>query len=284
VNRPWSESDVAFLTENYSRLGGKGVAQVLGRSHGAVKVKASLLGLRRFQDDISFFTKWTNESAYVIGLWAADGYANVRPGKGVAVSITQKEKEILLKIKELVGRGCLYYIWQNDSHRYTLHSRALYDHLCKVFGQDVSRKSKTLQWPDIPDKYVRHFVRGYCDGDAHVGVSKRNEPQIWVSSGSSTLMDAVLEYVFCMTGIMGGRYMANDGMHLVIYTGIKAVCLASWLYADGDLAMRRKLKAASEIARVNQSRVNSKSVTSKMMSMFPEILSRYRNLVERFAS
>eukprot|EP01084_Bolivina_argentea_P027516 51144_1 len=35
----------------------------------------------------------------------------------------------------------------------------------------IPRKSLTLQWPNnIPDEYMHHFVRGYCDGDGCIHI------------------------------------------------------------------------------------------------------------------
>lgn len=44
-SRPWSDSDIAFLKENYQKRGARGCATVLGRNYQVVSRKARQLGL-----------------------------------------------------------------------------------------------------------------------------------------------------------------------------------------------------------------------------------------------
>lgn len=278
VNKPWSGGDITFLTENYARLETREIAERLGRSPGATRLKAHNLGLEKFPDDISFFTKWTEESTYIIGFWAADGYVNVRDGKGIRFSISQTgDVEILRRIQALVGKGTICWIRQSESWRYEWSSAKLYPFLCDLFGRDVRHKSRILQWPSIPDGYVRHFLRGYCDGDAHIGIDSRDTPQIRVSSGSEKFIDSVLFKVCKLVGIQGTRSTTKLGTHLALYSSIKATCLAKWLYSDCWLAMDKKLESATEVASVKQRRVNRASVMPRMMEVFPA-LRAYGNL------
>lgn len=271
VRRAWTEKDVAFLQENYHLLSPEEIVDRLRRSEGAIKQKAFKLGLTKFPDDISFFTNWSEESAYFVGLFAADGYAQVRKGKGTAISITLKDRELLERIQVLIGRGNLYHVKQWNTYRYELNGKNLYEYLCTLFGHNVQRKSRTLQWPCIPDRYVRHFIRGYCDGDGHIGFEKRGTPQVRFYCGSEIFRDAVLTNVQKFTGIIGTVSLAINNVHLALYTGIKAICLAQWLYSDCKLSLERKQKVATELA-ASRRRYNRASITPKMQRMFSYIL------------
>jgi hypothetical protein len=56
--------------------------------------------------------------------------------------------------------------------------------------------------------------------------------------------------------------------------GIKAVCLADWLYRDATIALERKAVIAREM--MDSSGVaRADSLTPKMREMFPHILERY---------
>lgn len=271
MRKEWTEEETIFLQENYHLLSYEDVKQRLGRSGGAIRQKANKLGLAKFHDDISFFTKWSEESAYFIGLFAADGYAQVREGKGTVISITLKDGELLERIQKIVNRGNLYYIKRYDSYRYELNSRHLYDNLCVLFGHNVQRKSRTLQWPNIPDKYVRHFIRGECDGDGHISFDKRGTPQIRFYCGSEDFRDAILTKIERFTGIVGTKSTGIFTVYLALYAGIKAICLAQWLYSDCNLALERKRKVALEVAAARR-KYNYASVTPKMQEMFAPIL------------
>ncbi|HUX30106.1 MAG TPA: LAGLIDADG family homing endonuclease [Thiobacillus sp.] len=265
-----------WLVENYADVPTREIAEQIGCSMGAVKQQAHKLGLAKYPDDISFFENWTAESAYIIGLWAADGYANVRPGKGVAISISQSHGDGMMEtIREIVGQGSVYHIPQHGSMRWTLYSRRFYEFLNKLFGHDVRAKSRGLQWPDVPPKYERDFIRGFCDGDGHIGIDKRGRSQIRFYCGSEAFRDALLSKIANRTGIEGTTSLAINDVHLIIYSGIKAVCLANWLYRDGDMAIARKMDAAREIQVQKQDRINKDSLTPKMRQTFPTILGRY---------
>lgn len=271
MRKEWTEEETIFLRENYHLLSYEEIMQRLRRSGGAIRVKANKLRLVKFPDDVSFFTRWSEESAYFIGLFAADGYAQVRNGKGTIISITLKDKELLDRIQASVGRGNLYYIKKYDTFRYELNGRHLYDYLCVLFGHNVQRKSRTLQWPNIPDKYIRHFIRGECDGDGHVSFDKRGTPQIRFYCGSEIFRDAILAKIREFTGIEGTKSVGINTVYLALYTGIKAICLAQWLYSDCNLALERKRKVALEVAAARR-RYNRASVTPKMQGMFAGIL------------
>lgn len=271
MRKEWTEEETIFLQENYHLLSYKEIVQRLGRSGGAIRVKANKLGLIKFPDDISFFTKWSEESAYFIGLFAADGYAQVRNGKGTIISITLKDKELLDRIQTSVGRGSLYYIKKYDSFRYELNSRHLYAYLCRVFGHNVQRKSRTLQWPDISDEYVKHFIRGYCDGDGHISFDKRGTAQIRFYTGSFHFRNVLITKIRQFTGIEGTVSTGINDVYLALYTSIKAICLAQWLYSDCTLVLERKYKVAMELAAARR-RYNRASVTPKMQEMFTSIL------------
>jgi hypothetical protein len=278
MKRPWSEADVAFLRANYTELSHLELMEKLGRSHGAIRLKASQLGLRKFPDDISFFENWSDDSAHVIGFWAADGYVNVREHE-TRFSISQtNNRQILEDIQALVGRGTICWIRQTKSWRYEFASKKLYQMFNELFGHDVRHKSRILQWPVISEQCVRHFLRGYCDGDAHIGIDKRGVPQIRVSSGSRDFIDAVLTVMMKHVGIQGTTHTTKLGTNLALYTGIKAICSAKWLYSDCTLAIAEKKETALQMAKMQQSCVNRASVSPKMMRLFPEILAPYPNL------
>lgn len=104
--------------------------------------------------------------AYVLGFWFADGY--MRKEKSYRIIFTSADKSILLKIrkvlssshpvrdkKEKKGGG---YTWD-----LILCSKRLYEQLQRLGGH--RRKSRTMQFPSVPQKYLSDFVRGYFDGD-----------------------------------------------------------------------------------------------------------------------
>jgi intein-encoded DNA endonuclease-like protein len=58
-------------------------------------------------------------------------------------------------------------------------------------------KSRTIEFPDIPEKYIRHFIRGCWDGDGSVAIRwldyMKTKPKITASfvSGSRSFIESM---------------------------------------------------------------------------------------------
>lgn len=134
---------------------------------------------RRYDCDHSFFNIIDSEiKAYVLGFIAADGYIS-RPQRSrkqspqVVLSLATKDRDHLLTIKECLrsnhpirdynysgrpGQG------KNKPYAsFSIRSKELVDGLAQ-FGV-VSAKTRLIRWPDLAQSLLRHFLRGYFDGD-----------------------------------------------------------------------------------------------------------------------
>lgn len=121
----------------------------------------------------AFFDSWTQEMAYVLGYFYADGSledASYLRGKYIRVSSV--ERYSILRIKRWLGSEHTIVeqkpAWENGKTKYLLRigSHKLYDKLTSL-GL-YPNKSLTIQFPDIPKEYLHHFIRGYLDGDGCV--------------------------------------------------------------------------------------------------------------------
>ncbi len=116
-----------------------------------------------------FFKKWTPDMAYVLGFFAADGYLtlNRRGGQFWCIQITDKDllqsiRAVLQskhKISERLGRGKPLYRLQIGSVEMCSDLRRL------GFKE---RKADSMSIPNVPQKYLPHFTRGYFDGDGNI--------------------------------------------------------------------------------------------------------------------
>jgi hypothetical protein len=141
-----------------------------------------------------FFDTWSPEMAYVLGVIYSDG--NIHPGKlrnpsskttclVPRVSIHQKEPELLQKVLSLMGSNAKIYhrgkkiyhhkmsgkeIVAGEISWFNLHGEQVYDALLKLGV--TPNKSLTVNFPQIPQQFVRHFIRGCWDGDGSVYIDK----------------------------------------------------------------------------------------------------------------
>ncbi len=136
-----------------------------------------------------FFSEWSPAAAYVLGVIFTDGNlaltkasdGSMRFGSG-RVSISQKEPELLEKVGKLIDySGKMHfqprreYRGRNIGELYTISfsSDRVFADLIR-FGL-LPRKSLKIQFPAMPVKMRRHFIRGCWDGDGSVYIDKRSE-------------------------------------------------------------------------------------------------------------
>jgi intein-encoded DNA endonuclease-like protein len=141
----------------------------------------------------NFFKKWTSEMAYVLGFFVADGtmIKNNRGAHFIEFYIT--DKDILMRMREVLNSNHKVSVRNRKKgwklgYRLQIGSKEIFNDLTNLgFTQN---KSKKLLFPNIPVKYLSHFVRGYFDGDGCIYFKKhkakdRINPR-WVFSSRFT--------------------------------------------------------------------------------------------------
>ena len=103
--------------------------------------------------------------AYVLGFWFADGY--MRKERSYRILFSGKDKEILLQIRRALNSNHPIRLIPSDNCYFiSFCSKKLYEDLTMLGG--LRRKSKTIEFPNIPKKFMADFIRGYFDGDGSV--------------------------------------------------------------------------------------------------------------------
>lgn len=118
----------------------------------------------------------TEQKAYWLGFMFADGF--VSRGKRnnfiTSIELEEKDKSHIEKFKNTINhKNKLYY----SSRTYTktwkilISSKEMFDDL--ISHGCVERKSLILDWPmHVPNDLIRHFIRGYFDGDGCIMITK----------------------------------------------------------------------------------------------------------------
>lgn len=122
----------------------------------------------RYKTD--FFKTWSPEMAWVLGLLYTDGYITEH-----MVGLASIDVELLSSVGALLFNRfeISEYLQPDGRNRISklgvYHPKILSD--LRSLGLE-ERKSLTMQFPNVPDEYVRHFIRGCWDGDGGFTVSK----------------------------------------------------------------------------------------------------------------
>jgi len=116
--------------------------------------------------------EWTPESAYILGFFAADGTMTINPRGSKYIEFVSNDYEILEKVCGLLGASqkistkTRLYETSALTYRVQIGSKYLFDKFTELGF--LPNKSKVLKFPELPKDLIRHFVRGYFDGDGCV--------------------------------------------------------------------------------------------------------------------
>ncbi|MFZ2975672.1 MAG: LAGLIDADG family homing endonuclease [Candidatus Moraniibacteriota bacterium] len=213
----------------------------------------------------NFFKKWTAEMAYVLGFFAADGcmIRNNRGAHFIEFQIT--DKDILLKIKKLLGSNHKITERKNNikwkiAYRLQIGSKAIFEDLL-LLGMTPT-KSKTIKFPEIPERYISHFVRGYFDGDGNVSMpnyiraDRKNKLSTTLlsgfTSGSKKFLIELHSKLKALAGIVGGTLCYHGGAFRLFFSVKDSAKLYEFMYArEDELFLLRKKKVFEKYLKLD---------------------------------
>jgi hypothetical protein len=124
-----------------------------------------------FDINENFFSSWSSEMAYVLGLIATDGCVS----KAGAVSLCINDKDLLEKVKRAMGSEHKICSSKHQEGLYVFHF-ARPKLVNDLAGLGIlPRKSLNIKFPVVPNAFLTDFIRGIFDGDGSVFFDKRSE-------------------------------------------------------------------------------------------------------------
>ena len=189
--------------------------------------------------------------AYVLGFIATDGCLVEHKNGYNGLNITNKNKNILKKILEVMDSNHKIST-KSSGHESNLkyfqmqiRDKTIYNTLLKL-GL-TPRKSKTIRMPNIPYEFLGNFVRGCLDGDGTVTVWQdprwRHPWQM-----STRFISGSLNFLYDMQkslqesfGLTEGSIQQVKRAHALCYSIADSVKLYLFIYknVDGDLLFLR---------------------------------------------
>ncbi len=198
-----------------------------------------------------FFKKWSSEMAYVLGYIYADGtIEDVRESSRTCyLAITSVDYDILDKIRKVLSSNHTLYIKPEkynsfpDGRTYLckqgyilrIGSKELFDDLFKL-GL-TPRKSLTLKFPEIPDKFLNYFIRGYFDGDGCIMVSLTKGRSVLslttiFTCGSLEFLEHLNDLLNKFTGSGSKKIIHGDHAYQLCYKKNDSLKVLSFMYKN----------------------------------------------------
>ena len=220
--------------------------EIKTKSKARSDAKLSGKDVRYHKADENFFKNWSHGMAYVLGFIYTDGYINKRLRY---FSVSQKEIEILQKIKEIM----------KSDHEITRQKRQ--DIYCLTIGtsemvKDLLRigltpaKSLTIKFPEVPARYVNSFIRGVFDGDGSISHQHATTWRVAFASASADFINGIKNTLNNYSGasekrIYVDKKLSGKNYYTLIYTAKDDIVkLLNFMYdsysLDNEIYLTRK--------------------------------------------
>ncbi len=258
---PWEDWELQFVKDNYMNMTRKEIAEYLNRSYDAVQIKASRMGLKKYPYycNYHYFDKIdTEEKAYWLGFLTADGWIskNEKTGAGVVgIELQYGDIKHLKKFnKSLGGNYMITDRWRpctlssnpnklNHMCVIRIFSIIMYDTLVELGF--ANNKSYDFTIPNIRHDLIRHYLRGYFDGDGCFCLSNKSFGVSFITA-SERLNDDIIN-ICKLNNIDIHDYSYIDDYGVIIHRptitkNSDKIQLLDYMYKDCSIYLDRKYK------------------------------------------
>lgn len=251
-------------TENYLLLKAQGlkraeIASAFEMTEGQLKKYITKMGWAKKAPVLaneSAFSELTEESCYWGGFLAADG--NVDAKQRVRIMLNYDDIGHLEKFKDFMQST--HAISSNTNEYYRCSFEFTSAVVCKDLESQfniVPNKTKILKFPHhLSDANMRHYLRGYFDGDGSVCESFSNKNSTTATlyatfcSGCPEYSEDLFEYLSQHLDL-GGNLQYYGTKHQLKYCTNDAKILLSWMYKDSKVHLSRKYVKYLDIVQNN---------------------------------
>lgn len=274
--REWTEEELEYLKSNYKEMTNKELAEHLNRSKAAVDLKINRLGLskEKYHYNRNFFKEIsTEEQAYWCGFIMADGcVSSISKINSCELSIKLQagDAEHLRKFNKALNGNIPVAFTDHFCEianpprilriaQIRLYSEAIFHDLEK-YGV-IPNKSLIKQFPqNISNKLMRHYIRGYFDGNGCITLSGSKNTQFdkryiicSFYTGSKDFAEGLLNYLHQVEIKTSAIYTTNDKntCFVVRIAGLQNVDkFLHFLYDDSTIYLERKFQKKNKLYEI----------------------------------
>jgi len=242
-----------FIKSNFNILSQREIARRLNLGKTTVNRWAAEIGLKFKKNtvDEKFFDKFNEYSSYILGVIFSDGNISYNPQKGyysITITAAEKDKNHLENMRKILSSTKpLLYSSKTKSYRLIFNSKKICKRLISIGLKP--NKSLSLEFPSIPKKYLRHFIRGIIDGDGNVRYVKRKVSpyfEITIASGSKVFCEGLVDAIKTETNIPANIRKAHKNTYVLQYSCSRGKKLAKFIYFNANIFLERKFRPYKE--------------------------------------
>ena len=261
-NSPWTEDELNFVQENYMEMKTSDISKQLNRTMNAIELKAARMGLKKYPYtcDYHYFDNIdTEEKAYWLGFLTADGWISQSKKTNAGVTgIELKYGDIghLKKFnKSIDGNYQITDRWKSCGLPNRDKSKKYHTCCIRIFSITMYNTLKNLGFtndksydfhiPKLSDNLIRHYMRGYFDGDGCFCFTNKSFGVNFITASYSLYNDVIkiLDNISIKTS--NGIFVNEVGTTMYrpeICRLDDKIQFLDWIYQDCNIYLDRKYK------------------------------------------
>ena len=215
---------------------------------------------RRIRHDI--FSKIETElQAYLLGFYSADGSINEKR-KTFRIHLQKQDSELVYLYKDIISPDARTFTVEvhkttgrngqevnaHESFGVDITSAKLCTDLVNL-GIGYNKSYSDLHIPEMPENLVRHFIRGYFDGDGCItvwlskekGKSDRVRGKFDICAKSASILNEFIKFFATHDIKINLNYLKRDDMYRISTSSKKELeKIYNILYKDSNFYLSRK--------------------------------------------
>lgn len=264
----WTEKEIEFLKENCNILTYKEIAKVLNRTTSAISLKSKKLGIKKYEYNCNknFFENIdSEEKAYWLGFIMADGWISIndKTNSGtVGIELQKRDEEHLKKFNKLIEgnykisereRTCNLSKEEDKNKLFKtsyikIYSIKMAEDLVKLGC--IQNKTYNLKFPVIEEELIRHFIRGFFDGDGCVRIRTNKYKKYPVCDFTGICLDFLtsIRKILYKHNINTCIYQEENGTYrLMVHKNKDTLNFLKFIYDNSNIYLERKFARYQEI-------------------------------------
>lgn len=204
------------------------------------------MGVHKYKYNWNFFENDSEELYYFLGFVAADGYLS---SQEIEIGLGEKDLYLLEKFRDLiVPDKPIYRKERTNSYTLKISCKSKLPNFKEFFYMLSNKKHKEMSFPNIPNKYIKDFIRGYVDGDGTIDTTKGYRgnkvyvgPRLRILGNESFLRelnDHTRKSIIHKTNAINKK--GKENVYIITYNFSVATAILNWLYLDSKIHLNRK--------------------------------------------
>lgn len=205
--------------------------------------RSNKVNSRRFHVDHDYFENIdSEEKAYWLGFLAADGY--VTGENYIGLALKSDDESHLEKFKKSLNATYQIKRYTIDekynASRIVISSNKMLKDL-NAHGI-LHRKSLVLEYPNLSDDMIRHYIRGYFDGDGSITYYEKANTYQFKLLGTKEMLQGILQHIGYENHKLYRRNSESTSNNFYISIGgnKQVLEILSHLYEDSSIYLDRK--------------------------------------------